>query len=88
MSRDPDDLRRRAIKAQRELEETNTAFETMRESAVKALLTSKPSEAEFREELYRTVQTIDTVRDYLMRIVDGAKVADYADTLRKEGYQP
>lgn len=88
MTANLDDARRRATRAQRELDETNGAFNMMRESAVKAWLSSKSNEAEHREELYRAVQTIDAVRSYLMQIVDGAKVADFADTLRKEGYQP
>ena len=82
---DDDAVKQRAIRAQRELAETQNAFDVMRQSAIEAWLSSKPIEAEYREQLHRSVQTIDAVRAYLLQIVASAEVVDFAESLRTPG---
>ena len=82
---DDDAVKQRAIRAQRELAETQNAFDVMRQSAIEAWLSSKPVEAEHREQLHRAVQTIDAVRAYLLQIVASAEVVDFAESLRTQG---
>lgn len=82
---DDDAVKQRAIRAQRELAETQNAFDIMRASAIEAWISSKPVDAENREQLHRAVQTIDAVRAYLLQIVASAEVVDFAESLRTPG---
>jgi hypothetical protein len=79
-----DEIRARAAQARSELNLTESAFERMRAEAVARLFASKEAETALREQLYRAVQTIDTVRNHLAALVQDAEVADFAEAIRAE----
>jgi hypothetical protein len=73
----------RAARARIELEETEAAFERMKANALKKWLASKPSDVETREELYRLVHVIDTVRAELNSLVTDGLMAEHEAELEK-----
>lgn len=83
---DDDDIKRRAILAQRELAETQAAFDTMRTNAIEKWATSKPADRELRDTLHLTVQVIEAVRSELLSRVSAARVVEAAEALRQEGF--
>lgn len=83
---DESDIKRRAILAQRELPETQAAFDKMRQNAIDAWAQSKPADRELRDILHTTVQAIDTVRAELLSLVSAAKIVEEAETLRGKGF--
>lgn len=62
------ELKAREAKARREYPQTMAAFDRVRETAVKKLLATLPSEAQKREELYRLVHILDTVQRELLNL--------------------
>lgn len=78
------DYRARAAAAKRELTETEAAFDHLRAQALVAIAESKPAEVEFREMLYRTVQTIDAVRLRLRQIVDNGQIEETIQEFREQ----
>lgn len=83
---DESDIKRRAILAQRELPETQAAFDKMRQNAIDQWAKSKPVDREFRDMLHTTVQVIDQVRAELLSLVSAAKIVEEAETLRDKGF--
>lgn len=74
----------RAARAKAELNMTAEAFATMRENALELIAASRPEESFLRENLYRTVQVLDTLKTHLQAIVDGGKVEAFADAIREQ----
>ena len=72
-----------AQKAAAELEIVGEAFARMREQAVKALFASPAGQADLREALYRSVQTIDTVEQHLRAVIDTGLIEDFAEKVRE-----
>jgi hypothetical protein len=83
---DEDDIKRRAILAQRELAETQAAFDTMRKNAIEEWAKSLPADRELRDILHTTVQVIETVRNELLSRVSAARIVEGAEALRQEGF--
>ena len=78
-----DDAKPRATRAASELRETDGAFDKMRATALEAFFASKASDVALREEIYRSVQTIDAVQKHLKMLVASGEIEAFADTLRK-----
>ena len=74
----------RAQRASSELEIVSEAFAKLRQSATQALFSSQASQTEFREGLYRTVQTIDAVESHLKAVIAGGQIEDYVEKLREQ----
>ena len=74
----------KASKATSELEIVSEAFETMRRSAMDALFASPAGKADYREALYRSVQTINTVEQYLRTVIDDGLLEDFAEQVRDQ----
>ena len=74
----------KANKATRELEIVSEAFATMREQATLALFASPAGQADLREALYRSVQTIDAVERHLRSVIDDGLVEDFAEQMRSD----
>jgi len=68
------DIVQRAHQAATELTETETAFDRMRANAIELLIGTTSSEHDKREELYRTIRTIDAVRKELKSIINAGKI--------------
>lgn len=79
-----DDPRARAQRASSELEIVSEAFERLRQSATDALFASTAGQADYREALYRSVQTIAAVERYLKDVIDTGEMEDFAERLREE----
>ena len=73
----------KATKASAELEIVSEAFDRLRSNATEALFASSAGDADYREALYRSVQTVDAVEKYLKAVIDNGKVEDYAETTRE-----
>ncbi len=63
------DAIRDAAQAKSELRQTDAAFDAMKAAAVKAWMATKDAESAHREQLYRAVQVIESVRAYLFQVV-------------------
>jgi predicted component of type VI protein secretion system len=79
-----EDARIEASQARIELDLTEKAFATMRESAVKRWAATKDHETQLREGLYRSVQVIDAVQRHLLNVLNSAEVADFAEAVREQ----
>lgn len=66
-----------ALKAQSEMGLHGAALDVLRQRATEQLFASQAGQADYREALYRTVQTIDAVRDYLKAIIAGGEIEDH-----------
>jgi hypothetical protein len=64
-------------KALAELERTEAAFAKLRTNALEAIAQSRPGEPTLVERLICTVQTLDAVRDELMREVAFGQAAQF-----------
>lgn len=73
-----------AGRARAEMALTEKAFATMRENALEDIAQSKASECELRENLYRTIQVIDTIKKHLRSIIEDGQVEKFADAIRKQ----
>lgn len=74
----------KAQKASSELEIVSEAFETMRQSAMAKLFSSTAGQADYREALYRSVQTMNTVEQYLRSVIDDGLLEDFAEQVREQ----
>jgi len=74
----------RAQKASSELEIVGEAFARMKERAAFALFASSAGQADLREALYRSVQTIETVEKYLKAAIDDGLIEDFAEQVRSD----
>lgn len=73
----------RAGRARAELGETQAAFAGLRARALEAWLATAESETQAREGCWRTVRTIDAVREALLAVVQDGEVAAYVEALRE-----
>lgn len=78
------DHARQAEIAKTELRLTEAAFALMRSNALEMIATSEPQESFLRENLYRTVQVIETVKNHLQGVVDAGTVEKFADAIREQ----
>ena len=74
----------KASKASAELEIVAEAFDRLRQNAIEALFASPAGQAEHREALYRSVQTVNAVEQYLRAVIDDGAVEDFAETIREQ----
>lgn len=82
------DARQEASQARSELRQTEAAFEAMKSAAVKAWMQTRDGEAAHREQLYRAVQVIDTVRQHLIQVVANGDLEEAAQAFAKGLTQP
>ncbi|MBN9534816.1 MAG: hypothetical protein J0H10_15840 [Alphaproteobacteria bacterium] len=68
------DIIRRAAQAAVELTETEAAFDKMHENAIRLWVGTGSSETEKREDIWRTIKTIDAVRKELRTIINAGKI--------------
>lgn len=74
----------KAQKASSELEIVAEAFDRLRQSATSALFASPAGAADYREALYRSVQTVDAVEKYLRSVIDDGLLEDFAEQVREQ----
>jgi hypothetical protein len=78
------DARNRAAQAESELRITGEAIDLMRSNALETIAASKSGETALRENLYRTVQVLDTIKKHLQSVVDAGTVEQFADAIREQ----
>lgn len=78
----------KASRARIELDVTSEAFARMRQSAMDALFSSPASASDYREALYRSVQTIDAVEKHLRAVIDDGLLEEFAETVREQMEAP
>lgn len=76
----PDKIRQIAGQAKVELDLTERAFDAMRQEALDNLLKSAPGDADLREEAYRRIKTIDSVRAALQQALTSAYLQTEAES--------
>jgi hypothetical protein len=74
----------KASKASAELELVGEAFERLRQNATDALFSSPAGNADYREALYRSVQTVNAVEKYLRAVIDDGAIEDFAESIREQ----
>lgn len=74
----------KASKASAELEIVGEAFERLRQNATEALFASPAGHADYREALYRSVQTVNAVEKHLRAVIDDGAVEDFAESIREQ----
>lgn len=81
---DSDEIRARAARASAELEIVSEAFEKLKANATEALFSSAAGQTDYREALYRSVQTVNAVEKYLKAVIDNGMMEDFAEQIRAE----
>lgn len=74
----------KAAKASAELEIVGEAFARLRQNATDALFTSPAGHTDYREALYRSVQTVNAVEKYLRAVIDDGTLEDFAESIREQ----
>lgn len=73
----------RAERTRREFNETDAAFQAVRDAMVSRLLGSSVTETEIRERLYFGVQVLDAVRKAMMDAISTGEIELYAESIRE-----
>lgn len=73
----------RSDRAQRELKETEAAFEAVKSALTVQLLATKISESVLRDKLVLTIQALDQVRGTLLAVAQDGEIERHIESLRE-----
>lgn len=72
------------VQARIELEQTEAAFERVRQRLIEQLIATKIGESDLRDKLVLTIQALEAVKAELIAVVHSGDIEEYAEEVRAQ----
>lgn len=72
------------VQARIELEQTEAAFERVRQRLIEQLIATKIGESDLRDKIVLTIQALEAVKAELIAVVHSGDIEEYAEEVRAQ----